>query len=428
MEGCQDPRTLDPNVCPALPPPPGVTPMNPNADTIMPYLIDTVIACLAVVVPAVALRIFTKGYILRRLQVEDYSLLLALVAFAATNGLNVKAQDFGCGKHMWDVSITHVMISFKYINWVSIVYAISVFFVKLALLLQIQRIFAAAQKGHTFWITWALILSNGAFYISVMFAYILQCTPRAKIWNPTIPGKCIDVRVVSMASGVINIMSDVAIFALPVTEVLRLHMPLRRKLGITAVFATGAIACAACVIRFVYVRKLIATMDVTYWAVLAGIWSAVELATAFLCCCFPTFPCFYTWIRGKGRKNSSCAYVSNPTPKSTHTSTNPQSAHQWDEAEEGGGPYIELDEGISSRSEAPTAGDSTENLRGPRSGAIMKTTEIETTSFAADAVSQEDMVLPFDGEAGSLWTSSPRMHGGSPPFTGTGSQASVYTC
>lgn len=74
MENCLDPLILDPNVCPGLQPPPGVIPMDPNAYSLRPYVIETTAVCLAFTVPAVVVRIFTKGYILKKMQVEDCTL------------------------------------------------------------------------------------------------------------------------------------------------------------------------------------------------------------------------------------------------------------------------------------------------------------------------------------------------------------------
>lgn len=72
MEACLDPTTMDPNICPAGVPPPGIVPMDPLAKGYSTHgMCVTTAITIAVVVPAVAVRIFTKGYILKRLQIED---------------------------------------------------------------------------------------------------------------------------------------------------------------------------------------------------------------------------------------------------------------------------------------------------------------------------------------------------------------------
>ncbi|KAF2245856.1 hypothetical protein BU26DRAFT_552887 [Trematosphaeria pertusa] len=399
MENCLDPLILDPNVCPGLQPPPGVIPMDPNAYSLRPYVIETTAVCLAFTVPAVVVRIFTKGYILKKMQVEDYSLLIALAGYAAYLGVMLKAFDYNCGKHQWNVSIADTMIILKYVNIVQILYSPPMFFAKLALLLQIQRIFTVTQKNFTYWASWALIIANGAIYTAVLFAFIFACVPREKIWNPMLSGKCINTGATMITTSTINVVSDVVILVLPMLEVWKLHMPLRRKVAVAAIFATGILACAACVCRLAYTIKLIDTNDLTYWVAPAGMWGAAEFATVILCCCFPTFPRFLTFLRGKDRSSKSYSYGSNlkAEPSGSHsksTGKNPKSPYSWNETMPDG-PYIQLDERtLASRSEhVITTADSLESLRRLGIGAILRTTEIETSSVHLDNGTQKDETL-----------------------------------
>lgn len=114
-------------------------------------------------------------------------------------------------------------------------------FVKLALLLQIQRIFAINQRNFIFWASWALIIANAATYISVLFVFIFACVPRAKFWKPMISGKCINVDVAMISTSVINLVSDLGILILPLLPIWSLQMPLKRKIGVGSIFATGAL-------------------------------------------------------------------------------------------------------------------------------------------------------------------------------------------
>lgn len=56
---------------------------------------------------------------------------------------------------------------------------------------------------------------------------------------PTEPGHCIKNEEVFVAGGTINVVSDFTILLLPIVEVWRLHMSTHRKIGVSAVFATG---------------------------------------------------------------------------------------------------------------------------------------------------------------------------------------------
>jgi hypothetical protein len=44
-----------------------------------------------------------------------------------------------------------------------------------------------------------------------------------------------------IASGVINLVSDLAILVVPLLSISSLQMPTKRKLGVSAIFATGGL-------------------------------------------------------------------------------------------------------------------------------------------------------------------------------------------
>lgn len=57
-------------------------------------------------------------------------------------------------------------------------------------------------------------------------------------WDPLLPGKCHN-SAAGYVSGIVNLMSDVAVLLLPVIGVAQLHMDIRKKLAVSAVFAIG---------------------------------------------------------------------------------------------------------------------------------------------------------------------------------------------
>jgi len=77
------------------------------------------------------------------------------------------------------------------------------------------------------------------FYSVQMSLEIANCTPREKIWNPFVPGHCFHNHASFLAGGIFNIISDFAILILPMPVLGRLQVPLRKKLMMIAVFATG---------------------------------------------------------------------------------------------------------------------------------------------------------------------------------------------
>lgn len=114
------------------------------------------------------------------------------------------------------------------------------FLAKYVVLRQIESIFlehrhhSLSQKGIR-----VLIWGNLLFYLTFMISFICACIPREKIWNPSLPGRCIDNSASLLASSAINMVSDITILFLPLTTLWKLQLPLKSKFGVFAIFSIG---------------------------------------------------------------------------------------------------------------------------------------------------------------------------------------------
>ena len=132
------------------------------------------------------------------------------------------------------------MTVLQYENYIIVSYCLVAFLAKFSILLQLQHIFVASHRQPVYYVIYALIWANLAFFATLMFVGIFQCIPREKIWNQTMPGRCISLDVLLLAPAGINMTSDVAILVLPIILVYRLQITLRKKTTIAAVFGSGA--------------------------------------------------------------------------------------------------------------------------------------------------------------------------------------------
>ena len=127
------------------------------------------------------------------------------------------------------------------VNYAEILYSIVIFFTKLSILLLYLRVFVPTRRGILYYIIQGYIWINLVFYIAIVLARILQCTPRTKIWNPYVKGHCIDGIISLVSTGSINVLSDISMLVLALYPIWQLQLPLRKKIGISAVFATGVL-------------------------------------------------------------------------------------------------------------------------------------------------------------------------------------------
>ena len=182
---------------------------------------------------------------------QDYQ--MGCVGYAYLGYLSLR---HGLGLHQWDVPLQNlsylVKVNRLYMsnesqlakgkqlgNLEEILYCPLMFITKLSILLQYLRIFVPNHTGKLYYTVQFIIWFNLLFYIASTLAEIFGCIPRKKIWEPTTPGRCVNTNVVVIATGAINIISDFSILVLPLSSIWGLQMPRRRKIALSAVFATG---------------------------------------------------------------------------------------------------------------------------------------------------------------------------------------------
>ena len=120
-------------------------------------------------------------------------------------------------------------------------YNIAIIFAKYSILLQLERIFTGTRKDVVYWAINILKVLNTLFYTANLFTAIFDCTPREKTWFVFLPGTCIAVNISITVSAVWNLASDVALLIIPLYAISRLQLMKKRKWGVVAVFATGAL-------------------------------------------------------------------------------------------------------------------------------------------------------------------------------------------
>ena len=209
-------------------------------------------------------RLFTRFHIAKSAGWEDYCALLAWVGVVGYAITGIILFQNGVGSHQWDVTMLEALQSGKASYASEPIYRLTLVFAKLAILLQLLRIFVPGSQGTLYYaihaLIWFNILSHGTFIIVALF----QCTPVEKAWNPTVNGKCINIRAVFISTAVINVFSDFSILLLPLYSIWQLQMPVKRKVGVSAVFCLGLIACIASVIHLVYDIKSLRSKDLSW--------------------------------------------------------------------------------------------------------------------------------------------------------------------
>lgn len=139
--------------------------------------------------------------------------------------------------------------------------------------------------------------------ISSALATAFQCVPVAAAWDKTIPARCTNTSAFWLAYCIINIVTDLAILALPVREVMQLHQPLRERIALLTVFSLGALSVIS------YTRLFLSLTNVFISVTVCSVIRATAVAesthnTSDITCKFHLTPWYHIRTsRSKGASN-----------------------------------------------------------------------------------------------------------------------------
>lgn len=121
-----------------------------------------------------------------------------------------------------------------------LLYSPLIFTVKLAILLQVQHIFAVSSKLRLYLVQ-SLIWSNACWYFAYTFVVAFACAPTAKSWDFELRGHCISSNTLVALATVPSAVSDLVMLVLPISWVWKLQMARRRKFAVSLIFAMGLV-------------------------------------------------------------------------------------------------------------------------------------------------------------------------------------------
>lgn len=130
-------------------------------------------------------------------------------------------------------------LKLKWFNVASIHYGITICIAKLAVLWLYRRVFSPIRWSPFDVSIGLLIVLMILFYTSTTLVKIWECNPRAKIYNPKLPGTCVDISLLLDISGAFNTLTDFIILLLPVKAVWKMNMKLQKKIIVVLVFTFG---------------------------------------------------------------------------------------------------------------------------------------------------------------------------------------------
>jgi hypothetical protein len=121
----------------------------------------------------------------------------------------------------------------------SIAYNLSTLFAKASILFFYLR-FAAANLPFRITVYVVLFVVVG-YSLAAGFSFLYLCAPVRKMWEPTVPGQCIDFYPPYLAAAILNSITDVILLLLPIWLLWPLRVGIKQKIAVGLVLMPGGL-------------------------------------------------------------------------------------------------------------------------------------------------------------------------------------------
>ncbi|KAL5376014.1 hypothetical protein DPSP01_010746 [Paraphaeosphaeria sporulosa] len=195
------------------------------------------------------------------------------------------------------------MLTFgKYLLWYrvsSIFYNIAIVLIKVAMLIQVLRIFVPrGSQSKTYYIVHGLIWMNLLYYVIIVFLMLFNCQPFEKAWKPWLSGKCMQIGIIAMSTAVVNLIGDLSILFLTQNVIWNLmRVERRQRLKLSLVFMAGIVPCGFAVMCLYYNDKQMHSTDFTRDSMYMSIACYGEIASGMFVMFLPVVPKFFTHLK-----------------------------------------------------------------------------------------------------------------------------------
>ncbi|KAF4903554.1 hypothetical protein CGCVW01_v013113 [Colletotrichum viniferum] len=218
---------------------------------------------------------------------------MAIIGYACTIPLVpliYQSLDIGLGDPVWTVAPTKMVGFLQMLFAAQILYVVGLMTLKASVLFFFLRIFPTRGFRKIIWVTHGLNFLVGLIYIILTFA---QCRPLSLYWtgwdkNESYKNeRCLDFNKFILSHAIINIILDVWMLILPLTQLCKLNLVLRKKIGVMLMFSVGLFLTAVSAIRIHTMVRFMTDSNVTSQALWVYVWTFTELCVGVFVACMP---------------------------------------------------------------------------------------------------------------------------------------------
>ncbi|KAJ4292391.1 hypothetical protein N0V90_009053 [Kalmusia sp. IMI 367209] len=275
-------------------------------DSRAPAVLAVSAATLACCSIFVFFRLVSRFAIVKKPGWDDYTIILAWILAFGTSFAICWGTTKGFGRHQDTIPDGNLTPMNKAAYVFSVLYNPALMATKSSILIFYLTL---SKTNKVFrWATIATMVVVNVGGLALTLLNIFQCSPvQAAFYTPLKPPHtCTNIVTIYLSSAPLNIITDLAIFFLPMPLLTAMRLPKKQKIILVITFGFGVFVAVVDVIRIYYLQdaqrdNLRAKQaglqgdganprnnsDFSWYASFSSMWSAVEINTGIMCACVP---------------------------------------------------------------------------------------------------------------------------------------------
>ena len=191
----------------------------------------------------VVLRFACKLFVVKvKFGLDDWFVLASAVATTPSIFINVFGTTAnGLGRDIWTLEPDDITGTIKYFWVVIILYFLETALTKLSIICFYINIFPSKTVLRVLWATFAV---TSAWGVAFVIAAIFQCQPTSYFWthwDGLHEGHCADPNAIGWSNAAMNIAFDIWILAIPLSQLRKLQLHWKKKVGVAIMFCLGTL-------------------------------------------------------------------------------------------------------------------------------------------------------------------------------------------
>ncbi|OJJ08196.1 hypothetical protein ASPVEDRAFT_89425 [Aspergillus versicolor CBS 583.65] len=218
--------------------------------------------------------------------VDDVIGIVTFITAMVDTAMMIAGANIGWGTDMWALTQAQIITQMKFFYVGILFFYFSVSVSKLAILFFYLRIFTTRTFKR---VTYGLIALCSAYSVAVVFQSAFDCTPASYYWtrfDGISEGTCLSYTAFKVMPP-LNIALDVVVMLLPLPLLLKLNLPLAKKIRVISMFSVGILIIVAGILRLSHLYHSITTYNITYNGGEISYYGVIEGDVSVMCTCMP---------------------------------------------------------------------------------------------------------------------------------------------